>query len=601
MRQALYRVTVLLAAALLAGALLSGAPAEAGETHAVILATSDMHGNIRGFSYENNTETGNNGMARLYSYISRVREENPLVFLVDGGDDIQGTILTDDIANKKPEEPHPVMAAMNEMGYDAMTLGNHEFDWGTETMLKITGQAAFPVLAANALRPDGEPVTGGGWTIIERGGVRLAVIGVVTPDVPVWDGQKEGVGELTFEAADTAVKKAIAEIGGRADIIMVSAHMGEYAEFDEDGGSDSAIRIVEENPEVDLLQVAHMHITVEDEVSGVPVAGVRNGGREIARFDVTLDGEHRITAIRTEIVDMADFEPSEEIRELPAVKEAHEAAIAYIRGGADGDGGSGAVLGSTTARFQPENEIRGLPEGRLRDTAVADLILKVQLLNSGADVTACSLFRDTSDLPEGEITYGNIFDIYMYDNTLYRLPVTGRELKAYMEWAAESYNQWQLGDINISFDPEFPGYQHDLFGGVSYEIDLSRPKGERIVNVTFNGEPLRDDQVLTLAVSNYRYASCLKALNLVAGKRDWESSGSVRDMIVAYFAENSPVAPETDGNWRITGIDLDEDDPRREELIAWINGGKLPVPYNESYNLADYEALAAEAGAAGGR
>lgn len=599
MKRALQKIIALLAAMILAAAVPVAAPAEEGETRVVILATSDMHGNIWGYSYENNEETTNNGMARMYSYISKVREEEPLVFLIDGGDEIQGTILTDDISSKTPEAPHPVMEAMNYMGYDAMTLGNHEFDWGVDAMLKITGQAAFPVLAENARGADGKPVTGQGWTIIERGGVKLAVIGVVTPDVPIWDGQEEGVGAVTFEAADAAVKRAVAEIGDKADLIMVSAHMGEYAEYDEDSGSDSAIRIAEENTGIDILQVAHMHITVNDEHNAIPTAGVRNAGREIARFDVTLDGNRRITDIQVSIVDMADYEPSAEIRDIPLVKETHEQAIQYISGGGDGDGdgGSAEPLGSTTAKFQPENEIRGLPEGRLRDTAVIDLILKVQLENSGADVTSCSLFRDTSDLPAGEITYKNIFDIYMYDNTLCRMTVTGRELKNYMEWAVECYNQWLPGDINISFDPDCPGYLHDIFGGVEYEVDLSRPKGERIQNVMFRGAPLADDETLTLAVNSYRYASFIKPLNLAAGKRDWESSRSVRDMIVDYFAEHSPVAPETDGNWRITGVDLGTDDPRRAELIGWINEGKLPVPYNQSYNLADYEKLAAEAAA----
>ena len=141
----------------------------------------------------------------------------------------------------------------------------------------------------------------------------------------------------------------------------------------------------------------------------------------------------------------------------------------------------------TTAKFQPENEIAGLPEGKLRDTAVMDLINQIQLENSGADVSAAALFKGTSDLPKGDINYGNIFDIYKFDNTLYRVSVTGAELKAYMEWSAECYNQWQEGDINISFDPEYPDYLYDMFAGVDYEIDLSQPKGQRIQNVMFHG------------------------------------------------------------------------------------------------------------------
>ena len=190
------------------------------------------------------------------------------------------------------------------------------------------------------------------------------------------------------------------------------------------------------------------------------------------------------------------------------------------------------------------------------DTAVMDLINTVQLENSGADVSAAALFKDTSDLPEGDINYGNIFDIYKFDNTLYRVKVTGAELKAYMEWSAECYNQWQEGDINLSFDPEYPDYLYDMFAGVDYEIDLSQPKGQRIQNVMFHGAPLQDDQELTLAVNNYRYSSALKAQNIISGTKEWESSNSIRDMIVAYFAEHSPVAPEVDHNWKIVGVDI---------------------------------------------
>ncbi len=567
-----------------------------GEIHVVILATSDMHGNIYSWSYEDNKETTNNGMARLWTYIKQVREEYPdTTFLIDGGDVIQGTILTDDIANKNPDAPHPMMTVMNFMGFDSMTLGNHEFNWGIPNMLKFLSTAEFPVLGENILDKDGNEVTGKGWVIIERGGVKLAVIGVCTPDIPIWDGGKEGIDDLTYEAANVAVTRALEEIGDQADIIMVSAHMGMFAEFDEDNGSDSGQKILDDNPDIDILQVGHMHITVNEKQGKTVIGGVRNSGREIARFDLTLDADKNIVDSTVTIVDMADYEPSEEIRDIPSIKEIHEQTISFVQGGTGEEGVDYEPLGVTTAKFQPENEIAGLPEGKLQDTAVMDLILNIQLANSGADVTSCALFKDTSDLPEGNINYGNIFDIYKYDNTLYRMTVTGAELKGYIEWAAACYNQWIPGDINISFDPEYPGYLYDMFQGVEYEINLSKPKGERIENVMFHGEPLQDDQTLTLAVNNYRYSSGIKAQNLAAGKREWESSQSIRDMIVAYFNENSPVAPSVDNNWKITGVDLGKEDPRRAELIGYINEGLLPTPYEKSYNLADYDALVAEA------
>ena len=566
-----------------------------GETHLVILGTSDMHGNVWGWTYEDGTETENNGMARLYTYIQAVREENPITFLIDGGDDIQGTILTDDIANKEPDQPHPVMSAMNYMQYDAMTLGNHEFNWGVPTLLEILGQAKFPVLAQNIRDAEGRLLTGAGWTILERGGIRLAVIGVTTPEIKRFDGGKEGIDELRLEAASDAVRQAVAEIGDQADLIMVSAHMGVFAEYDEAGGSDAALKILEENPEVDILQVGHMHITVAEKIGDVPVGGVRNAAREIARFDVMLDENKKVTDAAVTIIDMADFAPSQEIRELPAVRLDHDRAVALAGAGREETAEKEVPLGYTTAKFQPENEIPGIPEGRLRDTPVIDLILKVMQENSGADVVATALFRDESDLPEGEIYYSNIFDIYKFDNTLVRMTVTGAELKRYMEWSAEYFNQWKPGDINISFDPEYPGYLYDMFSGVEYEINLSRPKGERIENVLFRGRPLEDDDLLTLALSNYRYSSAIRTEGLAAGNREWESSCSIRDMLVAYFGTNSPVEPETDNNWRITGVDLNEDDPRRETLIGYVREGVLPAPYYDSFNLADFDALAAYA------
>lgn len=138
-----------LAAALLIAMIPCAALAEE-DTHVVILATSDLHGNIWGYSYEDNAESSNNGMARLYTYIRQVREENPIVFLVDAGDDIQGTIMTDDIANKQPDSEHPVIAAMNYMGYDAMTLGNHEFNWGIKALNLAEGKRDWE--SSNSIR-----------------------------------------------------------------------------------------------------------------------------------------------------------------------------------------------------------------------------------------------------------------------------------------------------------------------------------------------------------------------------------------------------------------------------------------------------------------
>jgi len=503
-----------------------------------IIGTTDLHGNLWGFSYENNSETTNNGMARIYSYLQEVREETPNVVLIDNGDTIQGNILTDDLYNKRPGD-HPIISAMNLMGYDSMTLGNHEYNFGVGLIERIQALADFPMLGANVARVDGT-MAAMPYTIVVRNGIRIGIIGLTNPNAPRWDGEK--VDPFTFAAVGPATRKAVDIIKNKVDIIVVAAHVGLYPEYDEDGGADGANKILELCPEIDVLLVGHAHNLVSQQIG-------------------------------------------EEFRKVEYLAQAHQATKDFITGGAPGADGtpSGGIFGVATVDFQPKNEIKGIPEGKLRDTGVMDLINYVQLKNSGADVSAAALFADTSDIKQGPINYGDIFGIYKYDNTLYRVEVTGAELKKYMEWSAACYNQWVPGDISISFNPEKPGYLYDMFAGVDYEIDLSKPVGQRIVNVMFKGAPLKDDQLLKLAVNNYRYSSALKAQNLVAGKREWESPNSIRDMLVEYIKAEGKVSPQFDDNWRIVGVDLSS--PYRDEVIKKVNNGEIPVPYGASLNI----------------
>ena len=562
----------LLSAAMLASLVPAALAAGTGETHITIIGTSDTHGNIWGYSYEDMKESTGDGLARISTYVNQVRAENPNTILVDAGDTIQGTIMTDDLYSKDTAN-HPVPAALNYMKYDAWTLGNHEFNFGVDKLKSIIDQADMPVLAANIKNADGSYFTGAGYTIVERGGVNVAIIGVDTPNIPRWDGTKQGVDQLTFEPVADAVAECIEEIGDQADVIMVSARAGLEAEYSTDG-SDAAKTILDKCPEVDVLQMGHTHTTYINNDT-IPVGEAKNNAGEVVRYDLTLNADKEITSATVETVSMKDVEPDQGLRDVAAIKDAQEKTVSFIQDN---------VLGHAAADFQPVNEINGLPEGRLQATAVIDLIGTVQLENSGADVTAVALFKDTSDLKKGDLNYGNMFDIYKYPNVLYTVKVTGAEMKAYMEWAAECWNQWKPGDINISFNPDKAGYLHDHFIGLNYEVNLSTPAGQRIENVTFQGQPLTDDQVLTLCVNDYRYTG-LKNEGIISGEKEWESSASVRDMLVAYLAEHDPLVPVVDNNWKITGVDLQLDNPERAAYIEKINAGELATPYNKSINL----------------
>jgi 2',3'-cyclic-nucleotide 2'-phosphodiesterase/3'-nucleotidase len=547
----------------------------------VILATTDIHGNVWGFSYENDKETNNNGMARIATYVEQVRASHPAVILVDNGDVIQGNIMTDDLYNKREGE-HPVIRAMNLLDYDSLTLGNHEFNFGENLIKRIQELANFPVLAANMSRVDGT-MAALPYTIVERSGVKVGIIGLTNPNAPRWDGEKTD--PFVYAPVGPAARRVVDILDDKVDVLVVVAHVGLYPEYDVDGGSDGGLSILELCPEIDVLIVGHAHTTVAEIQNGIAIGGAKNLGREVIRIDLSLDENKQVDGQEVTIVDMTDYEPSELIRGNTFIKEAHQATRDFISGGAPSADGSpsGGIFGTAAADFQPKNEIMGIPEGKLRDTAVMDFINEVQLLNSGADVSAAALFADTSDIPQGPINYGTIFGIYKYDNTLYRVPVTGAELKAYMEWSATCYNQWKPGDISISFNPDKPGYLYDMFSGVDYEIDLSKPEGQRIKNVMFKGKPLSDTQKLTLAVNNYRYSSALKAQKLVSGVREWESPNSIRDMLVAYIKEKGTIYPKVDNNWKIVGVNLDS--PYRKQVIKMVNEGKLESPYNKSLNI----------------
>jgi 2',3'-cyclic-nucleotide 2'-phosphodiesterase/3'-nucleotidase len=555
----------------------------------VILGTSDTHSNLYGFSYEDNKETSNNGMARIATYVQEVRAENPYVILLDNGDTYQGTILADAIYNKKDDVVHPVSKVYNYLNYDALVLGNHEFNFGLEFVERIQNELEFPVLAANAVYEGGQEFTKP-YLIVEKAGVKIGIIGLTNPNAPRWDGEK--VDGIIFDSITASGKKYGKQLleEEKVDLLVVVAHVGMTPEFDEEEGSDGAAKLLAELPEINVLLLGHYHTNSAERIGNTLVASPRSEGRDIVRYDLELakkgDG-YEVVKAEVVTVDMTDVVPDQALREL--IQEEHAITIDFISGG----GGLGAeiagggIFGQAGADFQPPNEIRGIPEGKIRDTAVIELIAKVQLEVSGADVTAVALFQDNSDLKKGDINYGSLFSIYKFDNTLYTVDVTGKELKAYMEWSASHYNTWKPGDISISFDPDVPGYLYDMFKGVDYKIDLSQPVGSRIVDVMFKGKPLEDDQVLVLAVNNYRYSSGLKAFNLVEANRRWYSSQAIREYLAEYIEEQGVIYPEVSNNWQIVGVDLNH--PLREEIIALVNDKKIHTPYNNSLNIQELE------------
>ncbi len=537
-----------------------------------ILATTDIHGNILGYNYDKGESFNNSGMNRIYSYIKQVKSENLNTLVVDNGDIIQGNTLTDEMYSNKKDEKHPVISAMNFMGYDAMVLGNHEFNFGLDLIKSLEKQSNFPFLSANVdYRESGEDFVKT-HTIINCGGVRVGIIGLTTPNVPRWVGNL--VKDLNFHDLGETAYRYVSEIRDKVDIIMVMAHASMVSEHDKKNERDAAEKILRLCPEIDVLVVGHFHIRGK-----TLIGGATDSGQEVIRFDLTLDNNNHVIDGQVKVVSMKPYYPSEELSGLPVIKKAHETTMDFVT----------EIIGEATEDFQPKDEISFIPEGRLRDTPLIELINKVQLINSGADVTSTSLIRDDSNIKKGVITYGHIFNVYKFTTFLYVVEVTGKELKNYMEWAASAYNQWKSGDISISFTMDIPGYQHEFFAGVNYKVDISKPVGHRIVDLIFKGDLVKENQKLKLATSDYCYFANLKGRKLAKNNYIWKSSNTIRDMIVEYIKNQGIISPQVDNNWEITGVNLES--PYKEKIIKLVNEGSIELPYNKALNIDELKKL----------
>lgn len=533
-----------------------------------VLGTSDIHGALNSWSYESNKDYGNVGLERIHSLVKQVKSENPNTLLIDNGDTIQGSILTDDLYNTNLEKPNPMMDVMNTVGYDAMTLGNHEFNFGLELIDKVIKEANFPILSANIYnKTDGlnfvKP-----YVVKEIAGIKVGIIGFTVPSIPRWDGPR--VTDLEFKHMAEEAKKYVEIVKQEgADIIIASAHSGLDSRHEEDG-SDSARKIAEYAPEITALLVGHDHSTVNETINGVLVgapAAKSGQANEVVRFDITLqkNGDSwKVVDKKTTILQIEDYEPSEEA--IAVTQKYHNATLDFLKD----------TIGTATDDFHPASEVPGIPEAQIRDTAVIDIINEVQLKYTGADVAAAALFKNDSNLPKGNINYANIFDIYKYANKLVGVEVTGKELKNYMEWSAAYYNTYRPGDVTISFNPDIRGYNYDMFAGINYKVDISKPVGQRIVDLTFKGEPIRDDQIFKLAINDYRYSG-LTNMGIISNEPYFNSDPiSLRSYIKTYIEEKGSISPQVDNNWEIIGADVNN--PLRDEVIQMVKDGTIQVP-----------------------
>ena len=516
----------------------------AGSRHEVVLTvlqTSDLHGQVLPVDAAGRPHRGS--LAQVASLVAAARAEAPgPVLLVDSGDTLQGSPL-EVFSHVEWGGPSPTIAAMNTIGYAAMAVGNHEFNFGREVLERARRQAEFPFLSANVIdtatgAPAFQP-----YRIVELDGVRVGLLGLTTSAVPGWE-DPEHIAGLAFEPLVATARRWVAELAPRTDLIVVLAHSGledvDAAGRVDDTDPENFVRRLAEVPGIDVILAGHTHRDVAPTLLGrTIVAQPRARAASVVRLELHLAG-HRgdwRLADWSGAIEHTGSWPEDE-----AIVAAAEPLMARVS--AELDVPVGEVAGSVS--------VAGC---RIHDCAAVDLLHSVQLAASGADLSLASLLTDaTPDLAPGPVSRRWIHTLYVYPNDLAVVRLTGAEVHDVLEYALRYYvglEDEAGAGWRVMVDDDIPIYNVDSLAGLSYRIDPTAPAGARARDLRFHGVPFDERRVYTVVVTDYRAAGGGGFPHLADAEVVWRSTDEMTGLIEAYLADHSPWAPTVDGNWWI--------------------------------------------------
>ncbi len=533
------------------------------EVNVKILGTSDVHGRVVPWSYASDTEDKSGSYAQLSTLINQRRKENKNVILVEVGDAIQDNSIDLFALTLEDAKNHPIPKVLNYMKYDVFVPGNHEFNFGMPVLNEILNDIKAKKLAANLYHKDGkrylQPTT-----IIQKDGVKIGIIGLTTPMSAKFEEDTGNLKDYKYVSIIEETKKQVKNLKAKkVDAIVAVAHMGIENEnnIPETGLRDLANAV----PEIDAIVAGHMHQDVKSEtINGVLITEPHRYGTVLSEIDLKFDVNDKTKKVKL-LGKTATTTPVKNLEADKKVEEIYKPYHERLREIAN------EKIGETENDMVPQGKIHGVSISFAKDTGMSSFITDVEKYYSKADVVSFAYDYENVKLDKGDIKRKDIAYNYRYaggDVSVYEM--TGKQLKDYMEWAADYFDTIQKGDTNYRYNDVRGKSKYvtfDIFGGVSYKIDLRNQKGNKIVDLKLaDGRKITPDMKLKVGMNSYRFDQLIKKGGIFEGQNIplvWSSKdemgqdkGRIQSMMIDYIknVKGGKIDGKSHDRWEIIGL-----------------------------------------------
>ena len=533
------------------------------EVNVKILGTSDVHGRVVPWSYASDTEDKSGSYAQLSTLINQRRKENKNVILVEVGDAIQDNSIDLFALTLEEAKNHPIPKVLNYTKYDVFVPGNHEFNFGMPVLNEILNDIKAKKLAANLYHKDGkrylQPTT-----IIQKDGVKIGIIGLTTPMSAKFEEDTGNLKDYKYVSIIEETKKQVKNLKAKkVDAIVAVAHMGIENEnnIPETGLRDLANAV----PEIDAIVAGHMHQDVKSEtINGVLITEPHRYGTVLSEIDLKFDVNDKTKKVKL-LGKTATTTPVKNLEADKKVEEIYKPYHERLREIAN------EKIGETENDMVPQGKIHGVSISFAKDTGMSSFITDVEKYYSKADVVSFAYDYENVKLDKGDIKRKDIAYNYRYaggDVSVYEM--TGKQLKDYMEWAADYFDTIQKGDTNYRYNDVRGKSKYvtfDIFGGVSYKIDLRNQKGNKIVDLKLaDGRKITPDMKLKVGMNSYRFDQLIKKGGIFEGQNIplvWSSKdemgqdkGRIQSMMIDYIknVKGGKIDGKSHDRWEIIGL-----------------------------------------------